>query len=179
MRSTSEMSFIVMAPDPAVAVGVHHGAGPEVGECLLEDHPLAAAVQDVHALHAARAGAAGALEELEVRVPPGIGGKERVEVGEAEVGQPSPGRDGDCVREPTKASAAKPSRAVRKISFSAPTLVATTTASSLEEMLYGRAHRAPADAGEDGHHAVVHAPCARNPRGRFPRAPRSGSPRRR
>ena len=62
--------------DAAVAVGVDHGAGAEVGEGLLEDHPLVAAVQDVHALHPACARAAGAVQELEVGLPARVGGKE-------------------------------------------------------------------------------------------------------
>ena len=45
---------------------------------------------------------------------------------------------------------------VRKKSFSAPSVVATTTASSLEEMLYGCPDGAPPDAGEDGHDALLH-----------------------
>ena len=79
-------------PDPAVAVGVHHGAGPEVGEGLLEDHTFAAAVQDVDALHPAGAGAARALQDFQVRLPSGVGGKELVQVRQAEVGKAPAGR---------------------------------------------------------------------------------------
>ena len=35
------------------------------------------------------------LEQLEVRLPPGVGGEKSVEVREAEVGEPSSGGNGD------------------------------------------------------------------------------------
>ena len=58
--------------NPAVAVGVHHGARPEIGEGFLEDHPLLPAVEYVHAFDAPGAGAARTVEKLQVGLPAGL-----------------------------------------------------------------------------------------------------------
>ena len=67
---------------------------------------------------------------------PGLAAKNASRSGRLKLASLPPGATG-IVSGTVKASAAKPARAVRKISFSAATLVATTTASSFDEMLYG------------------------------------------